>query len=201
MPIDLRNQNNQKVEHFFHPEQQISQPQQRPSSHINIDQTHDKAYRRYNKEVLMDWKAQEFEVYEKSFWWYLVAAVLDIAIIAYALISNNPIMAITFILVGIVGYIYLEKDPRIIHFAITPDGIIAGNELYSYENIHSFWIFYDPPHTKTLSLHTKGSMLPFVHIPIDDQNPVQMHELLSEYIPEIKQEQGLMDTFERVLRI
>jgi len=201
MPIDLRNQNNQKIDHFFHPEQQIRESQQQQSSHINVEQIRDRAYRRYNKDVLMDWKAQEFEVYEKSFWWYFVAAVLDIAIVAYALISNNPIMAITFILAGIVGYIYLEKDPQIIHFAITPDGVIAGNELYSYENIHSFWIFYDPPHTKTLSLHTKGSMFPFVHIPIDDQNPVQMHELLSEYIPEIKQEPGLTDTFERVLHI
>lgn len=202
MPIDLRQQNNQKINHYFNQEKTSSNiEQQPPSSHVFIDETRDQAYQNYDKDILLDWRAPEFEVYEKGFWWYLIAAALDISIIAYALITNNPIMAITFILAGIVGYIYLEKDPRIVQFAITPDGIIAGNEIYSFENMHSFWIFYDPPHTKVLSLHTKASMFPFVHIPIDDQNPVLIHEILSEYITEVKQEHSLTDTISRILHI
>lgn len=199
MPIDLRQQNSQKVEHFFQPEQHSTE--QPPSSHVHIDETQDEAYRRYNKDILMSWTAPEFEVYEKSFWWYIIAAILDISIVAYALISNNPIMAITFILVGIVGYIYLQKDPQMIKFAITPDGVIAGKEIYPFENMYSFWIFYEPPHVKTLSLHTKAGMFPYVHIPIDDQDPVKIHSLLTEYIPEIKQEHSIIDSIERFLHI
>ncbi len=170
-------------------------------AHVQASQKADRAVRGYEGEILMDWQAPEFEIYEKSFWWYAIAAIIDIVVIAYALITNNPIMAITFILAGIVGYIYLQKDPRIIHFAITPDGIIAGDELFPYDNIKSFWIFYDPPHTKTLSLHTKAKALPHVHVPIDDQDPVEIHEILSEYIPEIEQHPNLLDTIERVLHV
>ena len=121
--------------------------------------------------------------------------------VAYALYTNGPIMAITFILIGIVGYIHLQKDPRVITFAITSKGIIADKELYLYENINSFWIFFDPPHTKTISLHTKASVLPFVHIPLQKEDPVHLRELIMQNIPEIKQDPSLIDALERFLHI
>lgn len=151
--------------------------------------------------ILHQWQAPEFEVYEKSPRWYLVFAIFILAMVAYALFTNGPIMAITFILIGIVGYIHLQKDPRVITFSITSKGVIADKEIYLYENIHSFWVFYDPPHTKTISLHTKASMLPFIHLPLRDEDPVALRELLMKNIPEIKQDPGLIDAIERVLHI
>lgn len=151
--------------------------------------------------ILHQWRAPEFEVYEKSARWYIIAAIFIVAMVAYAIFTNGPIMAITFILIGIVGYIHLQKDPRVITFSITVKGVIADKEMYLYDNIHSFWIFYDPNHTKTISLHTKASMLPFVHIPLADEDPVHLRKLLMHNIPEIKQDPGLIDAIERVLHI
>jgi len=152
-------------------------------------------------EIFHQWKAPEFEVYEKSTRWYIIFGLFIVGMIGYALTTNSPIMAITFILLGIVGYIYLQKDPRVITFSITSKGVTADKEMYLYENINSFWIFYDPNHTKTISLHTKASMLPFVHIPIASEDPVKMREILLRNIPEIKQDPGLIDAIERVLHI
>jgi len=152
-------------------------------------------------EVLHKWMAPEFETYEKSAIWYITFSILILAMTAYALITNSPIMAITFILLGIVGYIHLQKDPRIINFSITSKGIVADREMYLYDNIHSFWIFYDHPHARTISLHTKASMLPFIHIPIRDEDPVLLRELIMRSIPEIKQEPSLIDAIERAFHI
>ncbi|NTW26846.1 MAG: hypothetical protein HGA36_00765 [Candidatus Moranbacteria bacterium] len=164
---------------------------------------HDAAHKESSQtgKILHQWKAPEFEVYEKSARWYLIFAIFIVLMVIYALYTNGPIMAITFILLGIVGYIYLQKDPRVITFSITTKGIIADKEMYLFENINSFWIFYDPPHTKTISLHTKASMLPFVHIPLRDEDPVKIREFLIHDIPEIKQDPGLIDAIERVLHI
>ena len=151
--------------------------------------------------ILHKWRAPEFENYEKSDRWYLLAGVFLLAIVAYALITNGPIMAITFILIGIVGYIYLQKEPRTITFAVTTEGIIADKEIYLYENVNSFWIFYEPHHTKIISLHTKASMFPFVHIPLEDEDPVHIREIMLTFIPEIKQEPSMIDTIEKVLHI
>lgn len=153
------------------------------------------------REILYSWRAPEFEVYEKSTRWFLVAGIFISAIIAYAIYTNSPLMAITFILLGIIGFIYLQKDPRVVNFAITSKGILANNQLYDYENIYSFWIFYQEPNMKIISLHTKASMLPYVHIPLGSEDPVELRELMLEYIPEIKQDASLIDALERFLHI
>jgi hypothetical protein len=164
----------------------------------SIDEAH---HSEKNGKMLHLWKAPEFEVYEKSARWYILAGVFILLMIFYALYTNGPIMAITFILIGIVGYIHLQKDPRLITFSITSKGVIADKELYLYENINSFWIFYEAHHKKTISLHTKATMLPFVHIPIADEDPVHLRALLLQNIPEIKQEPSLIDAIERALHI
>lgn len=152
-------------------------------------------------EIIHKWQGLEFEVYEKSARWYFVGTAFIFLLVAYALYSNSPIMAITFILIGIVGYIYSQKDPRTITFAITSKGVLADKELYFYDNINSFWIFYEHNHSKVISLHTKASMLPYVHIPIGDEDPVEIREALVKRIPEIKQDPGLIDALERFLHI
>ena len=151
--------------------------------------------------ILHSWRAPEFEVYEKSGRWYIIAALFIASMVAYAIFTNSPIMAIVFILIGIVGYIYAQRNPNVVTFTITSKGLLADKEMYLYENIFSFWIFYEPTHTKVISLHTKASMLPFVHIPLGDEDPAKLHELLLRNIPEIKQDQSLIDTIERVLHI
>ena len=151
--------------------------------------------------ILHSWRAPEFEVYEKSGRWYIIAALFIASMVAYAIFTNSPIMAIVFILIGIVGYIYSQRNPKIVTFTITSKGVLANNEMYLYDNIFSFWIFYEPTHTKVISLHTKASMLPFVHIPIENENPVKLRELLMQNIPEIKQDPSLTNTIGRFLHI
>ena len=152
-------------------------------------------------EIFHSWQAPEFEVYEKGTRWYIVGFIFMLAIVAYALFTNSSIMAITFILLGIVGFIHLQRDPRLVDFQLTSKGVFADNQLYTYENIFSFWIFYEEPNIKIISLHTKASMLPYVHIPIHDEDPVLIREILLTYIPEIKQDPSLIDALARVLHI
>lgn len=155
----------------------------------------------YGKKIILRWQAREFETYERSQQWYGIVALVLIAIIGYAVYMNSPVVAIVFILIGMLGYIHLNKDPRVLDFAITDEGMIAGKELYEFENMHSFWIFYDPPHEKIISFHSKSYLLPFVHIPLDNEDPLKIREILLEYLPEIKQKPGFADTLERFLRI
>ncbi|HFC76769.1 MAG TPA: hypothetical protein ENJ27_00905 [Candidatus Moranbacteria bacterium] len=152
-------------------------------------------------DILIEWQGPEYEHYPKEKKWYLTASLLLSAIIVYALIINSPIMAITFVLIGIVGYIQLEKAPRVLDFKITHDGVLAGGELYEFDNIKSFWIFYQPPHTKILSLRTDALLMPFVHIPIHQIDPVNLREILLDFIPEKKQKPTFIDTIERVLHL
>lgn len=165
------------------------------------DNPHDFLLSEHSKDVFFHWSAPEFETFERDKKWYSLSAGFLFVVIAWAIWSDSPIMAITFILIGVVGYIYLGKKPRIIDFFITRDGIIADREIFDFDNIDSFWIFYEPEGLCALSLHTKSAFLPRVHIPIHGQDPVKIREVLLKYIPEEKHEPGILETFERVLKI
>ncbi len=195
MTIDLRKtklKKDQKIESYFS-ETETEQEELLPAPH-------DLMIEEYSRDALLHWRAPEFE---KSDWdrrWYLIATLILAAIIIYALVSNSPIMAITFILIGIVGYIYLQKEPRILDFMITYDGIIAGKEIYEFRDIKSFWIFYEP-HIRVISLRMKGKILPHIHIPVHNQDPVKIREELLKFIPEKEQELTMVDAIEKILRL
>ncbi len=155
--------------------------------------------KKYLSKALLHWRAPEFEILERDKKWYIVITGLLMLIIIYALYTNSLVMAITFILIGVVGYIYINKEPRILDFMITDDGIVAGKEIYNFDNLKSFWIFYEPDGMKEISLSTESYLTPYVHIPVHDQEPVKIRELLLQYIPEEKQEPGLVETVERII--
>ena len=199
MPFDLKPNTREN----YPQERPRPEPAFEPDANLHdADETQANAERQSTVgKILHSWRAPEFEIYEKSARWYVLATVFILAMVAYALFTDAPIMAITFILIGIVGYIYSQKDPRVVTFSITSKGVLADKEFYSYENIRSFWIFYDPNRTRAISLHTKASMLPFVHIPISDEDPVLLRKILLEEIPEIKQDPSLINTIEQVFHL
>jgi hypothetical protein len=144
-------------------------------------------------QTFFHWQAKEYHKQAKTKRWYLIATFLLAGIIFYALFTNSPIMAITFILIGVVGFLILEKNPEPIDFMITEDGIRAGNELYAYEYINSFWIVYEPEGKQYISIHTQAEILPYIKIPLGDMDPVAIREVLLDYLPEKKHTEGLID--------
>lgn len=189
-------QKNERADNFFAERKNV-----RNEPNKQLEPPHDFLISEHSKDVLMHWQAPEFEILERDRKWYLYITLTLTAIISYAIYINGPIMAITFILIGVVGYIYISKEPKILDFTITEDGVVAGREIYEFDNLESFWIFYEPKNIKVISLRTKSHMIPYVHIPIHDEDPVQIRKVLLEHIPEEKQEPGLVETLERLLKI
>ncbi|MEI9966233.1 MAG: hypothetical protein WDN67_00965 [Candidatus Moraniibacteriota bacterium] len=80
----------------------------------------------------------------------VIVTVVLIAVIAYALITNSPLMAITFILVGVVGYLLQHQEPEVLSYSLTSRGIVAGRDFYRYETIESFQYLSRAPVRKCL---------------------------------------------------
>jgi len=163
MLIDLKSDGENKTynprdtrldEYYNRPSRQAISQQEISSQQQQEYIEHERRQSQRAGKILLSWDAPEFEVYENSTRWYLIAGIFVLAMAIWGLVSNSPIMSITFILIGIVGYIQLQRDPVVRTFSVTTTGLLVGKELYPYENISSFWIFYDPPHTKIISLHT-----------------------------------------------
>lgn len=173
---------------------------EKPDEPKEIEAPEEELIAEHSKDVLAHWRAREFEQPQRSKKWHLFAALFLVLIIAFAVYMDAMIMAITFILIGIVGYIYMGKEPRVLDFMLTKEGILAGKELYRYKNLESFWIFYEE-NLKVISIHTDGYLTPYVHIPLANQDPVEIREILMKYIPEVEQEWTLFDRLEKLIKI
>lgn len=151
--------------------------------------------------ALLHWQAPEHEPLELGPRSRLIVTLLLIAIIGYALYTDSPLMAITFILIGVVGYLSLYREPRVLSFLVTTKGIIAGSEFYAFDTLQSFHIYTEPPFENILSIQTSGKLVPYVHIPALTIDIDVLRDTLDGFIPEEKHQPGLVDTLEKLLHI
>ena len=151
-------------------------------------------------EPIKSWQAKEFEKKEKSKAWFIGLGVVFLALTIFALWQGSYTTIILFILMGIVVYIYSLKEPQSLNYSITPQGVKIEDKLYEFDEIDSFWVFYDPPEVKYISLKTESHLGQNVHIPLGDEDPNEIRDLLDRFLPEEKQEESLADVIARNLR-
>ena len=148
----------------------------------------------------MEWSAPEFFYFEKTEIWFVVSGLIVLALFVLALWTRNILFALMIIL----GYFsitaYAIKKPKDVAVNIGPQGIKIDNTLYLFDNLKSFWIFYEPPELKEIGLLSKKTIMPHIKIPIGEQNPVEVKKVLIKYLPEKKQDESLIDNLARQLR-
>jgi hypothetical protein len=145
----------------------------------------------------LKWTAPEFEHYQKSKSWFAITGVIAGLLFLWALFTKNILFAL---LIGLSYFsitTYGLKKPREIRLAITPKGVKVNQVLYKFENLKSFWIFYDPPEIKELSLRSKKTIMPYIKIPLGEQNPVEVRKVLIKYLPERKHKESVIDNLAR----
>jgi len=153
-----------------------------------------------SKEILKNWETEEFSYYEKSKTWFLVGGIFFFIIVGYFTIIKELITAVTFLLLGITVYLFSLKKPRMIECSITYQGILVDNVTYPYTDLESFWIFYEPPDFKVISLKHKKPYLPHIQIPLGDEDPMEIRKILMELLSEAEQEEAFSDKMARYLR-
>ncbi len=152
--------------------------------------------------VLTSWDTLEHEPRELGSKAMSIAIGLLILIVAYAIYSDSLLMAIVFILIGMVAYLSLNQEEEPIRYAIMGRGIAVGREFYEYDDIMSFWILeHHPDFPKHLIIQTDGLLVSHVHIPLADQDAAAIRGFIAPFVPEQKYEPGLIDTIERIFHI
>ncbi len=154
-------------------------------------------------QIFAEWQTLEHgHEHEMSSNVFTGAVVTLIAIVAYAIYTNSPLMAIVFILIGMIGYLSLNREPEMIRFTITTKGISTGREFYEYGHLRSFWILSDHPDIpKELVIETSGALVSRILIPLADQDVDAIRSFLVTCLAEKKYEPSLIDTLGRILHI
>ena len=155
-----------------------------------------------HNEVLLEWKTPEFIPVPRGPVWYMVASVIVISLVVYAIFTNSATMAIVFILLAGMFFMTHKKKPRIVDVKITKLGVFYDKTFYHYTAINAFWVVYHPPFVRVLYLRLGGKTYRLIKIELNHQNPTEVRHLLSKEIPEIEgMEEHPFDMLSRVLRL
>lgn len=151
--------------------------------------------------IFIEWRAPEFIAHEHTQRWYLAWLLGALAAITVAVIFKNFLFALFILLAAIALLLQSQRNPRVITYAITARGVLVGERLYKFEDLESFWVMYEPPHTKELLIASKLWLSPQFSMPIHDANPVRIREILIQFLPEKEQKPSLIDWLIRILKL
>ncbi len=130
------------------------------------------------------WEFPEFIKYERSRTWYITAIIVGILLIIFSISTQNYLFIVLILLFGLIIYLQGNRQPRMLTFTIHERGISIGERMHHpWSDLNSFWIIYEPPQVKNLYLDFKG-IRPDLTVQLQDQNPLEIRKLLSQYISE-----------------
>ena len=123
-------------------------------------------------------------------------------LLLYAFYTRNFLFALIVVMMALMLFLQHQRSPKKITLTITSGGIKLANQNIPWKDITKFWIIYQPPEVKKLYLATSRFLMPQISIPLEQQNPVQLRELLLKYVPEdlTKQEESNVDALSRILK-
>lgn len=150
--------------------------------------------------ALLEWDALEFDPDPgRSVLLFLFGLALLIGSAVVFFLAPSFLFAVFLLIAGGLAVYYAFRLPRPIRCAITPRGVKVEERLYEFDGLQSFWVFYDPPLWKELSLLSRKTVMPYIRIPLGDLDPVRLREVLLPFLPEERQEESPVDIFAKHL--
>ena len=108
-------------------------------------------------------------------------------------------LAVYFALSSSVLILYSNKKTGVKKIAIDNQGIHIDENSFSYQELKSFWIAYDPGEEKELSIEPQKWYLPYVKLGLENQNPLEIRAHLINFIPEREHQKTLADLINKEL--
>lgn len=134
-------------------------------------------------EALISWAAPEHLYTEKRLDWYWSVGIITLAVAAVAFIFGNVITGIFVIVAAVALVLHASRPPRTLNYEINDRGIVAGDILYPFLTLESFWIPHDETPSKII-LKSRKLLMPYIIIYIDEVDPEEVRQVMLTYIAE-----------------
>ncbi|MDD4901720.1 MAG: hypothetical protein PHE24_01145 [Patescibacteria group bacterium] len=156
---------------------------------------------------VISWQIPEYQSEGKTKLWYAIYSLIAIALLTYAIFTQNLIFAIIIIFAAVLLVIFDGGRPGSLNVTLSDRGVTVGKEFYDYGLIQDFFIIYEPDEgVKNLYLEFKRFARPALpaneparyswlfwlvnfartrfSIPLDDMNPIVIRRNLLKYVKE-----------------
>lgn len=152
---------------------------------------------------LLSWQVDEYQRVERSTRWYLIAGIVAVALIVYAITTANFLFAVIILMAGVVTLATSFTPPQRIDVVMTDLGVAIGTRFFEHKKIRDFSIAYQPPDVKILYLDFSSPLTPLLSIPLEEMDPNEVRDALLPYCPENldRTEETLTDRLRRVYKL
>jgi len=152
---------------------------------------------------IMSWESWEFPVVERSKRWYIVASVVGLFLILYAVFTANFIFGVIVLMFAVITLIQDLRKPNRVSVYITSKGFVFGDQFFAFEDIRDFSLSYDPPTVNNLYLSFHGTFQPMLSVALDELNPNEVRQTLLPFVFENLEREGesLTDVLRRVYKM
>ncbi len=152
---------------------------------------------------LISWEVNEYEKHTRGPVWFTLATIAAVALIVYALFTQNFLFAVIILMFGVIYFLSSLKEPARIMISITDNGIMIGETFFPFRDMRTFSIVYEPPVVKNLYINLKSRWRPLLSIPLEAMDPVKVRDLMLPFaIEDLEQtEESLTDLVSRLYKL
>lgn len=138
-----------------------------------------------DNQKIISWEVLEYEKYERSKIWYVVASLVAALLLLYSILTSNFLFAIIIVASVIIIILHDGQEPTLIKIDLTDEGVIVGKKFYDYDEIKNFSIIYKPRQdVKNLYFEFQNSFKHRLLIPLNNIDPLRVRDTLLQYIEE-----------------
>ncbi len=150
--------------------------------------------------IILAWEAPEYIYQEKGTDWYWWVGLAAIVFLGFAIWQGSFLFGVLVLIGWFTILLFAAKRPRTLKFSISEQGVLVENTFYPWQHLKSFWIFYTPPIHKEISFESKKTLMLHLKVPLGDTDPQRAQEILKKYLPEIEQDDSLIDNLARLAK-
>ena len=136
-----------------------------------------------NKNVIF-WEFDEYEIHERSTWWYVIAGLVVGGLLVYSIATSNILFAIVVFLAVVTIFVRHSRPPEKIECEISPDGVRIGEKCYGYKDITCFSIIESHIGDPVLYIREARGMRNLLPLPLAGTPREEVQEILREYLEE-----------------
>lgn len=153
---------------------------------------------------IISWEIPEYEKHNRKKLWYILFAVVAVAMLIYAVMTGNFMFAVIIIIGGFILIINDARNPQGVMITIANEGIVVGRKFYDYDELNSFSIVYKPAvGVKKIYFTFKSRTKHHLSIPLLDVNPLFLRDNLNKFLEEDieRTDEPATETFAKLLKL
>jgi hypothetical protein len=145
------------------------------------------------------WQASEFIHHQKSAGWYATLALIAVALVAAAILTQQWFSIAVFASMTAAVVVYASKEPRVLSYRIDNTGITIDNKPNPYKNFKSYSVVKDTG-WQMIDLDPTQRFMPRVSIIFDNDDLDKITALLDTKLPRIDREPDWIEKLTRSIR-